>query len=232
MLANDTYIDAARHLHRAGHWDLALALLSSQSAADVAQLRAQIAVDRYWWRLDDPAPAQAALDLLDQGSLPAAYLNSQLCYLRVLFDRDPRPDDAERAEAGFQAAADDPSLRGWGTFWLGIVADNVRQDPATAETRYREALELCRSDGDLLLESYVVRHLGGHAVDQPDRERLLRRSLHLRSALGARPLVAAALAALADELPDGPERDTLREAARITADDLGLTWLKGALADH
>jgi hypothetical protein len=90
-----------------------------------------------------------------------------------------------------------------------------------------------RDSGDLLLESYVVRHQGGHLVgsDRPAGEMLLRRSLYLRSALGARPQTAAAQATLAQELPPGQERDALRGAARSVASELGLTWLNRQLAE-
>ncbi len=236
MIVNGAYNAraAARRLHRVGDWDLALALLADHpSDAEVAELHAQILVDRHWWRLDDPAPAQTALDALAPASPQAAFLRAKMGYLRILFGRDPRPDDAQTADAGFQAAARDGARRGWATFWLGIVADNLHDDPTTAQARYHEALERCREDGDLLLESYVVRHIGGHAIerDQREGELLLRRSLHLRSALGARPETAAAQATLAGELPDGPEREALRQAARATADELGLTWLKHDLAN-
>lgn len=236
MLTNGPYslLAAARRLHIAGAWDVALALLVDQPDADVAELRAQILVDRYWWRLDDPAPTLAALDALEPASLQAVYLRAQLAYLRILFGRDPLPDDARTATTGFRTAAHDECLRGWGAFWLGVLADNVHDDAVTAQTRYNEALDLCRKNGDLLLESYVVRHLGGHAIerDHSEGEMLLRRSLHLRSALGARPQVAAAQVTLAGELSESREREMLREAARATADDLGLTWLKRALSDR
>jgi len=236
MVANDPYIllAAARRLHRAGEWDTALALLASQPDADVAELRAQILVDRHWWRLDDPSLAQAAIDVLDTASPLALYLGAQLAYTRILFRRDPLADDAQTAGTGFHAATHDKSLRGWATFWLGVVADNVHHDPVAAQARYAEALDLCRKEGDLLLESYVVRHLGGQAIerDHSQGEILLRRSLHLRSALGVRPQVAAAQATLAGELPEGPEREMLLEAAAATADELGLTWLLDALSDR
>jgi hypothetical protein len=84
------------------------------------------------------------------------------------------------------------------------------------------------------LESYVVRHLGGHASvsDPVEAELLLRRSLHLRAALRARPQVAAAQAALAGVLPPGGERQTLLELARVTAAELDLPVLRGALASE
>ena len=59
---------------------------------------------------------------------------------------------------------------------------------------------------------------------------LFRRCLHLRATLGVRPLVAAAQLTLADELPDGAERETLREAAAATVEQLGLTALMDALS--
>jgi hypothetical protein len=58
---------------------------------------------------------------------------------------------------------------------------------------------------------------------------LRHRPHYLRSALGYRPQVAAAHATLAEALPEGAERDALRYAASVTAADLGLTWLQGAL---
>ncbi|WP_042363815.1 hypothetical protein [Streptacidiphilus neutrinimicus] len=67
-----------------------------------------------------------------------------------------------------------------------------------------------------------MRHLSGY---EPDPVPLLRRSLHLRAALGARPQVAAAQMSLWQELPEGPERELLREGALSTAQELGLTWM-------
>jgi hypothetical protein len=59
---------------------------------------------------------------------------------------------------------------------------------------------------------------------------LLRRSYHLRAALGARPQTAAAAAALAEALPpESTERDHLLQTAAATARELNLTWLKSAL---
>jgi hypothetical protein len=174
--------------------------------------------------------AQAAIDVLEPTSLRAIYLRAQLAYARILFDIDPHADDAQAVGAGFAAAAADEALAGWGAFWLGVVADNVDNDPDRAQLCYADAMRLCRQSRDLLLESYVARHLGGHAVDPAQAESFLRRSLHLRSTLGTRPLVAAAQLALAAELPAGPERETLRESAAVTAEELGLTWLKSSFS--
>ena len=88
-----------------------------------------------------------------------------------------------------------------------------------------------RDQSDLMLESYAVRHLGDHALRaaDPGGLDLLRRSYQLRAALGARPHTAAAAATLAGALPAGAEAGQLREAARLTARELGLTWLLGTL---
>jgi hypothetical protein len=233
---------AARELHRAGHWDLALELLAGDGAqgpadAAVAALRAEILVERHWWRLDQAEPAEAAVAALAvAGAEPAlaALLRGQLRYTRVLFGLDPAPDDVAQAEAAFAEASRAPAgpgLDAWATFWLGVLADNLHHDQAAAAAHYARALPPARERGDRLLESYVVRHQGFHLLaEQPAAGlELLRRSLYLRAALGARPQVAAAQAVLADALPPGDEPAVLREAALHTARELGLTWLLAAL---
>lgn len=204
MISNDTYIDDARRL-----------------------------VDHFWWTASGQDEAIAAVEALDPDSAWAQFLMAQVAYTRLLFQLDPRPEDRAVTEKGFRAAAADAELHGWGLFWLGIFADNVEDDAVTAGGYYRQAL--AASEGDLFLESYVVRHLGGHAADAGDlaeARRLFRRSLHLRSALGRRPQVAAAQVALAEQLDlDDPERGELLYAARHAAAELELTWLKGAIAE-
>ena len=79
-----------------------------------------------------------------------------------------------------------------------------------------------------------MRHQGDHAMESDtDRETgldLLRRSYHLRAALGARPQTAAAAATLAEALPpESTERGHLLQTAAATARELNLTWLKSAL---
>jgi hypothetical protein len=230
MRSRDPYagLPAVRALHRSGEWDAALAELGT--GEQHGELRAEILVDRFFWRGGDPGPAQRAIAALDSASIGFRYLAARLAYARILFGREPRPDDAQVALAGYQAAAEDPELAGWGEFHLGVLSDNVRHDPVAAHAHYSRAAELCADD--LLLESYVLRHQAGHLADAGDAQTavlLLRRSLYLRSALGYRPQVAAAQATLAEALPDGPERDALQSAALVAADDLGLTWLQGAL---
>jgi hypothetical protein len=230
---------AARQLQRAGRWDLALQVLAAEpSDPTSAALRADILVDRHWWRLDRAAEAQQAVTELAEdhsSSALAAFLDAQLRYTRALFGArfglDPEPDDASLAEQAFRLAAADERLRGWATFWLGVLADNLHHDRASAADRYAQALQLAESDDDQLLISYVVRHQGFHllASDYQQAVARLRRSLYLRAALGARPHVAAAQATLADALPAGFERDLLRDTATRVAGDLDLSWLLATL---
>ena len=227
VVTDDGYVSViiARHLHRAGQWDAALSMLGG----DDPEQRAAILVDRHWWRLDNPATAQEAIDALDPSLPRTSLLLAQLAYIRLLFKRDTRPGDQQRAETGFRTAARDDTYRGWGTYWLGVLADTIQQDKVQARYWYDDALSLARGDADLFLESYVLRHLAGHQRDPAEGELLLRRSLQLRAALAARPQVAEAQATLASALAGGSEKATLVEAARATAIELDLTWLRDSL---
>lgn len=219
----------ARVLLRSGEWDHALAMLPPGATA----LRAQVLADRFWWQLDDPAEAERAIAELDGGDpVLAAYYRGQLAYTRSLFGLSPQSGDAATARRGFATAAADDRLAGWGTFWLGVLADNLDGQPATAADAYASALGWARLRDDRLLESYAIRHLGGQLLDNEDLSglALLRRSYHLRAALGARPQTAAAALALAEALPGGPESEELREIAAVTARELELSWMLTSLA--
>lgn len=73
----------------------------------------------------------------------------------------------------------------------------------------------------------AIRHQAAHA-EPAECVRMLRRSLHLRGALGIRPQILAAQAALAWELPeDDPERADLVETCSAGAEELGIAWLLG-----
>jgi hypothetical protein len=220
----DRALDVARALQRAGRWDEALAVLPAGELA----ARAEILADRFWWRLDDPAEAESAVgDLASRDAVRSGFYGAQLGYTRLLFQLDPRAGDLDQARDGFAAAARDPRLDGWGTFWLGTLADNIDHDPDAAARCYATALSLSHEHDDPLLESYAVRHQGDHAMasDEGLGLHLLRRSYYLRAALGARPQTAAAAVTLAEVLPPGQDADQLRETARITARELGLTGL-------
>lgn len=229
MTHDTTYI--ALRLMRCGLWDEALAIVPSDATA----LRAQLLTDRFWWRLDgQPEAEQAVAALYAEDGPAAAFLDGQLAYTRLLFDQSPRPGDLPRARDGFDSAARDQRLAGWGLFWRGVTADVLEKDEAAAAGCYAGALAAALRDADPLLESYALRHQGAHAMesgaDPETGQDLLRRSYHLRAALGARPQTAAAAATLAEVLPpESTERGHLLQAAAATARELSLTWLKSAV---
>ena len=235
MVANGTYtnIGAARRLHILGDWDHAAALLAGEEGTEALELRAEILYERFLFRADGIEAAADAIAVLDPESSQARLLSAQLAYARLVFQLGPLPEDYETAEAGFRFAAADPDTHGWGEFHWGAFLDNVRGDSAGAKAHFAKALQASHEEGDLILESIALRHLGWHAVDGGDREeglRMLRRSLHLRCAAGMRPQIAAAQLLLAAELPeDDPERATLVETARNLADELGLRWVRTGL---
>jgi len=116
----------ARALNRAGYWEHALAVLPAGATA----LRAQFLTERFWWRLGDPTEAEAAVAALaHQDPVLARLYDAQLAYTRMVFAAGAQPSDADRARAGFTIAAADERLAGWGSFWLGVLADNVDDAP-------------------------------------------------------------------------------------------------------
>ena len=229
MTHNGTYISL--RLMRCGLWNEALAVLP----ADAIASRAELLTDRFWWRLDGQAEAeQAVAALRGEDDLLATFLDSQLAYTRLLFSQGPWAGDLSRVRNGFDAVARDRRRAGWGLFWRGATADVLEKDQAAAADLYAQALAVALRDADPLLESYALRHQGDHlirsAADRQTGVDLLRRSYHLRAALGARPQTAAAAATLAEALPaDSREREDLRQTAAATARELNLTWLKSTL---
>ncbi len=211
MLADDTYL--ARRLHLLGEWDAALAVLGLDADPE---LRAEIAVDRWFFQIEGHEEAEKAVAALDPASSTAHLLTARLAYSRLLFGRDPRADDRAVAEAGYRAATEtgDEKQRGWAEYHWGVLLDNIDEDLAGALPRYETALEIATKTGDGYFESYIIRHLA-HLKESAEHLAMLRRSLHLRAALGARPQTVAAQAALAEALPeDDPERAELLRTFR------------------
>ncbi|MGY4771298.1 hypothetical protein ACXC9Q_30690 [Kribbella sp. CWNU-51] len=222
MLPDDAYM--ARCLQLLGEWDAALAVLGPDGDPE---LRAEIAVDRWFFRIEGHEEAEKAVAALDPASPTAHLLTARLAYSRLLFQRDPRADDRAVAGAGYRAAVEsgDENQRGWAEYHWGVLLDNIDDDAAGALRRYETALEIATKSGDGYFESYIIRHLA-HLKEPAERIAMLRRSLHLRAALGARPQTIAAQAALADELPeDDPERAELIQTFRPGAEELRIGWL-------
>ncbi|MGW2524742.1 hypothetical protein ACWC09_48895 [Streptomyces sp. NPDC001617] len=222
MLSDDTYI--ARRLMLLGEWDSALAVLGPDADPE---LRAEIAVDRWFFRIEGHEEAEKAVAALDPVSPTAHLLTARLAYSRLLFRRDARADDRAVAEAGYRAAAEsgDEKQRAWAEYHWAVLLDNIDEDPAGALPRYETALAIATKTGDGYFESYIIRHLAPHK-EPAERMAMLRRSLHLRAALGARPQTIAAQALLADNLPENdPERAELIRTFRPGAEELRIGWL-------
>jgi hypothetical protein len=222
MLSNDAYM--ASRLHLLGEWDAALAVLGPDAAPE---LRAEIAVDRWFFRMQNHAEAEKAVAALDPASPIAQLLTGRLAYSRLLFRRDTCADDRAAAEAAYRAAAEDGDeiLSAWAEYHWAVLLDNIDEDAASALPRYETALEVATKSGEGLFESYIIRHLAPHK-EPAERLAMLRRSLHLRAALGARPQTIAAQALLAEYLPEGdPERAELLRIFRPGAEELHIAWL-------
>ncbi|WP_150136372.1 hypothetical protein [Streptomyces hyaluromycini] len=222
MLPDDTYM--ARRLLLLGEWDAALAVLGPDAEPE---LRAEIAVDRWFFRIEGHEEAEKAVAALDPASPTAHLLTARLAYSRLLFQRVPRADDRTVAEAGYRAAVEhgDEKLRGWAEYHWAVLLDNIDEDAAGALPRYETALRIATESGDGYFESYIIRHLAPHK-EPAERLAMLRRSLHLRAALGARPQTVAAQALLAENLPeDDPERAELMRTFRPGAEELRIGWL-------
>ncbi|MER7185805.1 hypothetical protein ABT404_41180 [Streptomyces hyaluromycini] len=226
MIPDDTYM--ARRLLLLGEWDAALAVLGPDAEPE---LRAEIAVDRWFFRIEGHDEAEKTVAALDPASPTAHLLTARLAYSRLLFQHAPRADDRTVAEAGYRAAVEhgDEKLRGWAEYHWAVLLDNIDEDATGALPRYETALRIATESGDGYFESYIIRHLAPHK-EPAERIAMLRRSLHLRAALGARPQTVAAQALLADNLPeDDPERAELMRTFRPGAEELRIGWL---LSEH
>jgi hypothetical protein len=222
----DPTLESAWHLWRAGQWELALAACG-HAAGSVAVLRAEILVDRHGWQLDPPDEAlQAVRDIDADEPVLGRYLTGVLAYWRQIFQSDAERTQADLATT-FEGVSADSRLAGWATFQRSVVFQYLSRDLKAASAGFALTLDLARAGGDLMLESYALRHQAELALDH-DRDRavgLARRSLNLRTALGARPQCAAAQAQLAQALGSGREADELRFLSARTAGELRLAWL-------
>jgi len=230
MITDTAYI--AHRLRLLGEWDAALAILG-QDAQDApethAELRAETTVERWMFQWSGHDEAEQAVAALDQTSPAARLLHARLAYCRLLFNRDPRPDDRAAAEAGYRDAVrdGDDSTRAWAEFHWGCLLDNIDENAGAAVPHFETALEFSVKHDDAALEAIAIRHLSAHR-EPAERIRMLRRSLNLRAALAARPYIAAAQATLASELPeDDPERAELIEIYLAAAEEMRIPWLLG-----
>lgn len=224
MIPDTAYV--AGCLRRLGNWEAALEALGADGDPE---LRAELTVERWFFLLTGHDEAEQAVAALDPATPTAQVLRARLAYSRLLFGRDPRPGDRIDAEDAYRSAVrdGDESTRAWAEFHWGALLENIDRDAAAARPHFESALEAALKTGDRELEAMAIRHQAAHA-EPAECVRMLRRSLHLRGALGIRPQILAAQAALAWELPeDDPERADLVETCSAGAEELGIAWLLG-----
>jgi tetratricopeptide (TPR) repeat protein len=123
--------------------------------------------------------------------------------------------------------AGDEQLESWAEFWIGIVHQVVRDDQAKSLPHFEAAYAWAKENGDTLLQSYAVRHLGFAWYEDGRRDaglQALEESVDLRRRDGFLPGVAAGLltlAEIADEEGRPVEARRLLEEAKEAADESG-----------
>jgi tetratricopeptide (TPR) repeat protein len=212
-----------RELRGRGRWDEALELtddpferadLLNEQALFTGSAEAREAVGRELTR------AEARL-LQEKG---------RILHAKFLAERggeDPR--ELEQFERSLELAreAGDQRLESWARFWIGIVHQVIRDDHDSALPHFRSAYDWAKSNGDSLLQSYAVRHLGFGWYEQGRREdglRAFEESVELRRDEGFLPGVAAGLLTLAElAVEEGRPEDArpLLVEAKEAADSSG-----------
>jgi hypothetical protein len=243
----DTVLSAADALVLAARWDAALDLLGSATVTDphdtarIAVAIASAEVDRAFWQgtssRESIASARAVLDGDPVLAWELDWLELRADYRDALFGDAKTPELAASLTATAVVLGDrapTPAQRGWVAFYLGLIADNVAEDRAAAPSHYEEALALAEKEGDDLLASYPLRHLGDHANESGDVDRARaqwERSTTLRQAAGFVPGTLAQQLLLGTLAQEAGDQTTARaigaEVARWSA-AIGLSVLAGS----
>lgn len=195
---------AATALMRAGQFDLGADLLAVEDSSEpeILLARAELELERdFWLRTNGSEPAVAALEAAAQDPAlrwEVGLLRLRQDYGRELFDDTGafvHPDQhsaelkasfAERAATIHATAPSTGPGRGWAAFWRGIITENIVGDESGADPFYAEALAVGEQQGNAILTSYALRHLGAHA-DQETARAYHVRSRRLRQEAGFVP---------------------------------------------
>lgn len=131
--------------------------------------------------------------------------------------RDARvTEDLTARAARLRQAAPDGGRAASATFLAGLIADNLRADPATAQALFTEALAAAERAGDIVTESEALRHLGYWASERGDTavaRQQWERSAELRQEAGAVPYVLSQYLLLAELARDAGEETRARTLA-------------------
>jgi hypothetical protein len=253
--------DAARTLAHAGQWPRALELLAAASPggeaerAVLAVAAAEVSVDHDFWCGTEGAAARlarAAEAVAAEAATSAEHgtLRWDLDLIRLRRDyyteligpdglrfgpagRDARvTEDLAARAARLRQAAPDGGRAASAMFLAGLVADNLRADPPTAQALFTEALAAAERAGDAMTESEALRHLGYWASQRGDTataRQQWERSAELRQEAGAVPYVLAQyllLAELARDAGQEARARTLAETAGRWAHVLAIGLLE------
>lgn len=181
---------------------------------------------------------------IEAAKAQVALAEGRLLHARYLTDRVDRPEELELVtEAGrVFAGLGDGRGEAEATFWAAVYHQVVRGDQATALPLLDRAHRLAADAGDLLVMSYVERHLAFVDAEDGRLDLATRRfeiSVELRRRIGFLPGVAAGLLPLADLAAKSGDRDSagrlLAEADAISR-DLGLhavaRWISEVRKEH
>ncbi|MEU4192123.1 hypothetical protein AB0E69_09505 [Kribbella sp. NPDC026611] len=226
-LAAVDVVAAATQLMRAAQWDAATSLLAGTRTDDpgerlaLAVARAVVAIDQDFWQRTDHGQAAltAAKQLLDGSPEPAwdlEFAAFRRDYSAVAFTSAKEPGDLRARSLRLIESAPDEARQAAISFWAGVLADNVLDEPEAAYGYYTSALQLGEKSGDELTMSYALRHLGDHAHTAGDLE-LARahweRSTELRQKAGHVPGALAQQTLLALLLRDEDDAEGSRAVA-------------------
>jgi tetratricopeptide (TPR) repeat protein len=219
--------DRITRLRGRGRWDDALEL-----AGDDPLLRADILNEQALFAGSADARAAASREL-DRVESRLQAERGRVLHAKFLAERDAEdPRELEHFEAALEAAnrADDPLLRGWARFWIGIVHQVVRDDDASALPHFDAAYVAAGETGNGLLASYAIRHLAfawSNAGRPHEAWRGFEESVALRRAERFWPGVAAGLLTLAEI---ARERGRMGEARRYLRQSKAAAKRGGAMA--
>ena len=172
--------EQARTLTLAGRWDEALKALDAAKAkvppgqtaafAFIAVERGRVLADSNFFHKDDPGPARASLEegerLAKTAGDELVLSEARMQLARITYAAAFETKDWKTPRAAFeQVLAVREKLgdqRGIGEtlFYLGLTYEQDNQ-PNPAFERYTKALAIAEKRKDIILESYVRRHMGG-----------------------------------------------------------------------
>jgi tetratricopeptide (TPR) repeat protein len=214
----------ARELRGLGRWAEALDLVSDPLE------RADLLNEQALFTGSAEAREEAGRELL-RAEARLVQERGRMLHAAFLSDRveDPRELVLFCRSLELAREAGDEQLESWAEFWIGIAYQVVRDDHDASLPHFQAAYDWAEGNGDTLLRSYAVRHLGFAWYDQGRKEegrRALEESLELRRADGFLPGVAAGLltlAQIAGEEGRAGEARRLLEEAKEAAEASGAT---------